>query len=190
MRKKVSNRQAGFSLLELMVVVTIVGIIAAIAMPNFQRFQSRARVAEAKQNLGAYYTAAKASYSEWNVYLGNFVAVGFRPEGRLAYRVTALNTGAMPSGFFGPSEATCVSTGLGPTDCDATAVDGVAWSLNWEEALAPTAVVPSAPDATCSLGTTNSTFSICASGRHQGSPVVDTWQIDERKEVTNTMAGI
>ncbi len=64
--------QRGFTLIELMIVVAIIGILAAIAIPNFLRFQARARQSEAKSNLKAFYTAAKARFAETNKYSCGF----------------------------------------------------------------------------------------------------------------------
>ncbi|MBI3179248.1 MAG: prepilin-type N-terminal cleavage/methylation domain-containing protein, partial [Deltaproteobacteria bacterium] len=49
----------GFTLIELMIVVAIIGILALIAIPNFMKFQAKAKQSEAKTNLKAYYTGAK-----------------------------------------------------------------------------------------------------------------------------------
>lgn len=58
----------GFTLIELMIVVAIIGILAAIAIPNFLKFQCRSKQSEAKQNLGAIYTAMMSYYSNNDTY--------------------------------------------------------------------------------------------------------------------------
>jgi type IV pilus assembly protein PilA len=54
-----SQRPRGFTLIELMIVVAIIGILAAVAIPSFLRFQGRARQAEASSNLKALYTGLR-----------------------------------------------------------------------------------------------------------------------------------
>jgi prepilin-type N-terminal cleavage/methylation domain-containing protein len=66
--KKLSNEH-GFTLIELMIVVAIIGILAAIAIPNFSGFSEKAKSSEAKANLGAFASAAKAYHPEYATYL-------------------------------------------------------------------------------------------------------------------------
>ena len=54
----------GFTLIELMIVVAIIGILAAIAIPNFLRFQAKSKQSEAKTNLGGIFTAEIAYFGE------------------------------------------------------------------------------------------------------------------------------
>ena len=61
----------GFTLIELMIVVAIIGILAAIAIPNFLRFQAKSKQSEAKGNLGGIYTAEISWQGEHN-FFGNF----------------------------------------------------------------------------------------------------------------------
>ena len=56
--------QKGFTLIELMIVVAIIGILAAIAIPNFVAYQAKSKQSEAKVSLGAIFTSAVAFNAE------------------------------------------------------------------------------------------------------------------------------
>jgi len=58
----------GFTLIELMILVAIIGILADIAIPNFLKFQAKAKQAEAKSNLSAIYVAQLAYFANSNTY--------------------------------------------------------------------------------------------------------------------------
>jgi len=62
------NAQKGFTLIELMIVVAIIGILAAIAIPAYQDYTIRAKVSEGV-NMAA---AAKTAVSEYRISLGTF----------------------------------------------------------------------------------------------------------------------
>ena len=57
------KRFHGFSLMEVMIVVVIIGILAALAYPNLEKYFKRARQTEAKTNLSAIYTAQKIYFT-------------------------------------------------------------------------------------------------------------------------------
>ena len=68
--RKLHTRRGGFTLIELMIVVAIIGILAAIAIPNFLQFQLRSKTGEAKTNLAAMRTAEEGYFAEYGVYVG------------------------------------------------------------------------------------------------------------------------
>ena len=78
--------QQGFTLIELMIVVAIVGILAAIAIPNFLTYQAKARQSEAKVELGGLFTTATAYFAENNTFSTTGCCVlGYVPAGTLRY---------------------------------------------------------------------------------------------------------
>ena len=79
--KKTLTSQKGFTLIELMIVVAIVGILAAIAIPNFLNYQCKAKQAEAKALLGNVRVAQEAYFAENDVYSNSHSQIGFSIRG-------------------------------------------------------------------------------------------------------------
>jgi type IV pilus assembly protein PilA len=106
----------GFTLIELMIVVAIIGILAAIAIPNFVKFQCRSKQSEAKTNLKAMFTAQESYRAEYDSYIVLTVAqaaatnpIGFTPKGqKIRYQYDAA---AAATAFTGTAVGTLDVTG-------------------------------------------------------------------------------
>jgi type IV pilus assembly protein PilA len=77
----------GFTLIELMIAVAIIGILAALSVPNFIKYQARSKQSEVKSNLKALFVAQKSYYGEKAIFVDQLDLVGFSPEraNRYAY---------------------------------------------------------------------------------------------------------
>ena len=66
-KKYLNNNQEGFTLVELIVVVVIIGILSAIAIPSFQNASKKARQKGASAQISTYIKAAQAFYAEFGL---------------------------------------------------------------------------------------------------------------------------
>ncbi|CAB1368581.1 pilin [Denitratisoma oestradiolicum] len=69
--------QQGFTLIELMIVVAIVGILAAVALPAYQDYTVRARVTEGLARLAEAKTSVAEYFSAMNTFAPNTASAGF-----------------------------------------------------------------------------------------------------------------
>lgn len=77
-------KRYGFTLIELMIVVSIIAFLAVISVPSFMRFLAKAKRTEAYMQLSSLYAAQKAYFAEHGTYatqLSGANSLGWKPEG-------------------------------------------------------------------------------------------------------------
>ncbi len=88
-----------------LVYVPVVGILAAIAIPNFVRFQARAKQSECKSNLKAAFYAQKAYFADKDVWGATAKQIGFTVDGRNRYAYQIGPDSVVPAMVSTTSEA-------------------------------------------------------------------------------------
>ena len=161
------KRDDGFTLVELMVVVAIIGVLSAVAIPNFKKYQAKAKVSEAKLQLSSIYTAETAFYGDFNIYHTCLRYMGYDPAPEAASRyyttgfaaaaVTAYATGTQP--YSG-----AVNSGLSTTECGPTQAPANGMGFFNAGKTSSGATLSTGANLTTSVAPTQTTFVAGAAG--------------------------
>ncbi|MBS0156931.1 MAG: prepilin-type N-terminal cleavage/methylation domain-containing protein [Nitrospira sp.] len=162
------RKQEGFTLIELMIVVAIIGILAAIAIPNFVAYQAKSKQSEAKVSLGAIFTSAVAYQAEsqnpQSYSPPSISNIGWQPSGTPRYSYwyqdgvnTGNGNGTTVTRFPGSSSAT--------TPCNVTTAPS---SGGFNVLATPTG------------------FTAGANGNVDGDVACDHWFINDQRNLQNT----
>ncbi len=103
-----SYYKAGYSLLEVLVTLAIIGILTGIAIPKYQKYSRTAKRVEAKVSLSQIYTAQKHFFIRWRFYTHDLKVIGVAPEGELIYNAgfNNANSAKTPTHYSGATIST------------------------------------------------------------------------------------
>jgi type IV pilus assembly protein PilA len=180
--KKFLKNPSGFTLVELMVVVAIIGILSAIAVPNFKKYQAKSKQSEAKIQLAAIYNSEVGAQSDYDTYATCLPIMGYEQSPR-GYYTVGFVTGIDATAKF-PNCASGAATAAGAT------------AATTERAIVPklqhmAAVTANKPADVSLTGTTatQTTFTAAAEASISSAVTRDIWSITETKNLSNNTPG-
>ena len=123
--------QKGFTLIELMIVVAIIGILAAIALPAYQDYTARSQMAEALSLASGARTAVTEFWTTEGKFPSTNASAGLAGASDITGNyVASVNVGTTPGQIIATMESTGVASGIGGTTLTLSAVT-TAGSIEW-----------------------------------------------------------
>jgi type IV pilus assembly protein PilA len=174
-------KKKGFTLVELMIVVAIIGILAAIAIPNFIKFQARSKQAEPKANLKALFVAQRSYFAERDTFSQFNADIGFVPERGNRYAIW--NGGATTTqSARSAAQENIVATNSGYTVDTYKGFGAITTGAGTKNVTATASVTGGGActvvdDQGCVTTGNNGAFFAIAAGNVDNDSTIDTWVV-------------
>ena len=155
----------GFTLIELMIVVTIIAFLAALGIPHLFKYKAKAYSAEVSMNLASLHTAQQAYFAQngkYSTVLNGPGGIGWKPAG--------YSDSASESNFY-------YTYGFN--------VDGAQEGVHYF-----TGKLKAPKDALGQTSANDTSFTAGAAGDASGKNNMDVWHISETREIKHTRNGV
>ncbi len=172
-------------MIELMVVVAIIGVLAAIGIPEYSKFQAKARQSEAKLSLAALFTAEESFRQQFSSFTVDLFNAGVSVQGARLRYVTGFQHGSVCTGYPSPG-------GGAPVETTTTAYTWTNGNIVNTSSATWNVASPSLPTAGSLTACASATFTAASYGTpassstDPGPTIGDTWLINEKKLMQNS----
>jgi type IV pilus assembly protein PilA len=197
------KRSEGFTLVELMVVVAIIGLLSAVAIPNFKKYQAKSKTSEAKLQLSSVYTALQSFYSDYDSYANCLNLMGYDPSVEISQRYYVVgfgvgnNTTSAGNAVANGASTSCTGTGVAhdlqsvPASNANISVYGAGKTVAGTAALlgaSITATTIATVAQPASLAFTAGALGIIDASKNTAA-TADAWTINENKRIIQVRTG-